>query len=180
MNTTAIKYIKWKRPPRNIIEFNTLRKEYETLRNELKSFVQQYLNSSHPIPWEEALTKLSHLFDILESRPEFKPIPNAENISEEKTIYGPLFHQQLTNIHDELSKKYQEELADIDINMKKLQTKEARQKLSQLKGWPTKQPKMHILWFQIQYSECNMKLSKLERSLKKARYTIYSRWFSNN
>ena len=107
------------------------------------------------------------MFETLYSRPELQQVPGAKHIREEQVIYGQLFNQQLLNIHDELKQRYSTELNLVYNDIKHHRVKQARQKLAQLKGWPTKQPKMNILWFQIHYSECNMKLSKLERSLKK-------------
>ena len=179
MQTTAITYQQWRTPSRNIVEFNTLKKEYEYLRRELKEFTSAYLFNKSPIHWEHALTKLNSMFETLYSRPELQQVPGAKHIREEQVIYGQLFNQQLLNIHDELKQRYSTELNLVYNDIKHHRVKQARQKLAQLKGWPTKQPKMNILWFQIHYSECNMKLSKLERSLQKARYTIYSRWFKS-
>ena len=179
MQTTAINYQPWRTAPKNIVEFNTLKKEYECLRRELKTFTITYLFNKQPIHWEHALTKLNQLFEILYSRPALEPVPGANHIREEQTIYGQLFNQQLLNIHDELKQRYKTELNAVYKDIKHNRVKQARQRLAQLKGWLTKQPKMNILWFQIHYSECNMKLCKLERSLQKARYTIYSRWFKS-
>ena len=103
MQTTAITYQQWRTPPRNIVEFNTLKKEYEYLRRELKEFTSAYFNKSTFVG--HALTKLNSMFKhfILV---ELQQVPGAKYIREEQVIYGQLFNQQLLNIHDELKQRY--------------------------------------------------------------------------